>query len=370
MIASVCIIIVTILCIAHFYLKGTTLRSFATVIASVVAVLASFGYYETASDLLISSGYGGQWVQPVIFAFIFFAVFASVKSLSDFLLPVSIDFGQLSARIAGVVCGSIVGVIISGVLFTGLAMSPLSAKWPYARFEATNINPADPKGSLLNSDSIVAALFSWLSKGSMSSGKSFSVYHAKFINQLHLNRCKADEGVYTISAADSVILPDKYGVRTIEIGERSYTVVRMGVRGDEISRGGAKDKEGRVSFTPSQVRILCKQKVESVDMTGSAEPLYPEAQLGAGNELISLDLDETIDIARGQFESYPGYGTVAWTDLVFSVPSNMIPVLLEFKQNAVIPLPKPVAATDEIEALQVPERQEEEGEEGEEEEEY
>jgi hypothetical protein len=369
MFAAAGIILIFILCVSHLYLKSSTPRSFAAVIAAVIAVIAALGYYEIASDILISKGYGGQWVQPAIFAIIFFAVLAVTKSLADFLLPRNVEFGQLPARLTAVVCGIIVGLIISGALFITLAMSPLSAKWPYTRFDQGNINPASPNSSLLNSDGIVAALFSWISKGSMSSDKSFAVYHANFIDHLHLNRHKAKEdGVYMITASDSIVLPEKNAVRTFDIDQRTFTVVRMGIKGGEIDSGGAMDKDGRISFTPSQVRILCKQKGQAADMTGSARPVYPEAQLFE-NELIPVRLDETIDVARGEFESVSSYGRVAWIDIAFRVPADMMPVLLEFKQNAVAPLPKPVVGTAEIDSLPSTEQHEEDEEYEEEEEE-
>jgi len=351
MFAAAGIILISILCVSHLYLKSSTPRSFAAAIAAVIAVIAALGYYEIASDTLISKGYGGQWVQPAIFASIFLAVLVVTKLLADYLLPRDVDFGQIPARIAGVVCGAIAGLVISGALFIAIAMSPLALKWPYARFEQGNINITSPKSSLLNSDEIVAALFSWISKGSMSSGKSFAVYHANFIDQLHLNRHKAKEyDVYMITAAEAVVLPEKNAVRIEDVDQRSFTIVRMGIKGGEIDRGGAMGKDGIVSFTLSQVRILCKQKDQAADMTGSARPVYPEAQL-LENELIPVRLDETINVARGEFESVSSYGRVAWIDLAFRVPADMRPVLLEFKQNAVAPLPKAVVGTAKIDVF-------------------
>jgi len=358
MFAAAGIILISILCVSHLYLKSSTPRSFAAAIAAVIAVIAALGYYEIASAILISKGHGGQWVQPAVFVIIFVTVLAVTKYLADYLLPRDVDFGQLPARLTGVVCGVIAGVVISGALFIALAMSPLALKWPYARFEQNNINITSPKSSLLNSDGIVATLFGWISKGSMSSGKSFAVYHANFIDQLHLNRHKASDGVYMITAAEAVVLPKKDGVRIENVDQRSYTIVRMGIRGGEIDGGGAMDKDGRVSFTPSQVRILCKQKDQAEDMTGSARPVYPEAQL-LDNELIPVRLDETINVARDEFESVSTYGRVAWIDLAFRVPANMTPVLLEFKQNAVAPLPKAVVGTAEIDSLPSTEEYEE-----------
>ncbi|RKY11651.1 MAG: hypothetical protein DRP65_03620 [Planctomycetota bacterium] len=346
MFAAGALIVITILCMAHLYLKSSTLRSFATVIAAVVGAIAALGYYEIAADILISKARGGQWAQPGIFAAIFIVAFALTRECAYFLLPHDVEFGELSAHITGVVCGVIVGVVISGVLFIALALCPLSDKWPYARFEQDNINIAGPKSSLLDSDGIVAGVFGWISRGSMSSGKSFSVLHADFINQLHLNRHKAREGVYMITAADSIVVPKKGGIRIADIGGRSYTIVRMGIKSGEIDRGGAMDKDGKVSFTLSQIRIVCKKKAQPGDAaTGSGHPFYPKGRI-VDNEFKPASLSEIVEVSRGAFEVVSGCGRVAWFDLAFSVPSDMRPILLEFKQNAVVQLPRATAGTD------------------------
>jgi hypothetical protein len=317
------------------------------VIIVVIAVIAALGYYEIASDLLISRGRGGQWAQPVVFLAIFIGVLAGAKSLVDFLLHKDVEFSPLYAKIAAVVCGTIAGLIISGVLFIALAMSPLGSKWPYPRFDETNLAINSPTKPLLNSDGIVTALFGWISKGSLSSAKSFAVYHPDFIDQLHLNHYKASDGVYTIAAADSVVLPKKYGVRIMDFDERAYIVVRMGVRGGEILAGGAMNKNNKVSFTFSQVRLICKEKVEAAETTGSAQVVYPEGQV-VQNQLILMPPDETFTFGRGEFVRVSPYGVVAWIDLAFRVPSNLSPVLIEFKNNALASLPKAIVATAEI----------------------
>ncbi len=347
MIAAVLTIIIALSCVAYLYLKSSTPRSLAVVIVVVIAVIAALGYYEIASDLLISRGRGGQWAQPVVFLAIFIGVLAGAKSLADFLLHKDVEFGPFYAKIAAVVCGTIAGLIISGVLFIALAMSPLGSKWPYPRFDETNLAINSPTKPLLNSDGIVAALFGWISKGSLSSAKSFAFYHPDFIDQLHLNHYKASDGVYTIAAADSVVVPKKYGVRIMDFDERAYIVVRMGVRSGEISTGGAMNKDSRVSFTFSQVRLICKEKAQAAETTGSAQAVYPEGQV-VQNQLILMPPEETFAFGRGEFVSFSSYGRVAWIDLAFRVPSNLSPVLIEFKNNALAPLPKAIVATAEI----------------------
>jgi hypothetical protein len=347
MIAAVLTIIIALSCVSYLYLKSSTPRSFASVIVVVIAVIAALGYYEIASDFLISRGRGGQWAQPVVFLVIFIGVVVGAQSLADYLLHKDVEFGPLYAKITAVVCGIIAGLIITGALFIALAMSPLAPKWPYARFDETNLVINSPTKPLLNSDGFVAALFGWISKGSLSSAKSFAFYHPDFIDQLHLNHYKASEGVYTIAAADSVVVPNKYGVRIMNFDDQAYIVVRMGVKSGEISTGGAMDKNGQVSFTFSQVRLVCKEKAQAAETTGSAQVVYPEAQI-VQNQLIPMSPDETFTFGRGEFARLSPYGMVAWVDLAFRVPSNLSPVLIEFKNNALAPLPKAIVATAEI----------------------
>ena len=347
MFATVGIIIIVLLCVAYFCLKSSTIASFAAVISAVLAAIAAFNYYEVAADILISRGRGGQWVQPGAFALIFLATFALTKSLADFLLRPGIDFGAITTRLTGAVSGIIVGLIISGILLIALAMTPLAPKWPYTRFQDANINLKNPDKALLNIDGAVAALFGWMSKGSLSSQKSFAVYHADFINQLHLNRHKVKEDVYSIAAADAVIVPLRYGARIQDFDDRTFIVVTTGIKAKEIADGGAIGKNGRLSFTLSQARLICKEKTQALDTSGNAKAVYPEGEI-INNRFVKRNLDEIVSFSRAEFERRGGYGTAAWIDLAFSVPANMTPVLLEFKQNAITKLPKPVLAGEAI----------------------
>jgi uncharacterized membrane protein required for colicin V production len=308
-----------LLCVANFYLKSSAIRSFAAVISALLAVVAAFNYYEVAADLLISRGLGGQWVQPGIFVFIFLATFALAKSLADFLLRPGINFGAITTRLTATISGTIVGLIISGILLIAVAMTPLGTKWPYARFEEGNINVKNPNKALFNIDGFVAALFGWMSKGSLSSQKSFSIYHADFISQLHLNRHKVKDEVYSIAAADAITVPAKRGVRIQDIDDHSFTVVNMGIKAKEIADGGAMDKNDNLSFTLSQVRLICKEKSQASVTSGNATVIYPAGQIFE-KQFERINLDETITFSRRDFQ---GTSKTAWMDLAFTVPSRI-----------------------------------------------
>jgi hypothetical protein len=322
-------------------------------ISAVFALVAAFNYYEILAYQFISRGRGGQWVQPLCFIFTFVVVFALVRTIADQLLAADIHFGIIATRITAVVCSIVVGVIVSGVLLITIAMAPTLPKWPYRRFGEEDVKLSlsqinNPKKALFNADTLTAGLFAWMSKGSLSSSNSFDVYHADFIDQLHLNSQKAKEGVSIITGNEAVVVPAKYGVRTKEVDERQITLVRMGISGKEIADGGAKDSEGNVVFTLSQVRLICKKQGQTSATEGSAKAIYPRGYIFKRKKK-EVGLDKIITVDRGDFKRVRSYGRVAWFDMLFDVPGSMTPVLLEFKQNAVAELHRSVAGTDEIE---------------------
>ena len=354
MLVTVGIIIIIVLSMAQFYLKCSVLTAFMTMISAVFALIGAFNYYEILAYQFISRGHGGQWAQPLCFIFTFVFVFALIRAIPERLIATDIHFGVAATRITTIVCSIVVGIIFSGVLLIAIAMTPTSPKWPYRRFgeegrELTLSQINNPNKAFLNADSLTAGLFTWMSKGSLSSSNSFGVYHADFIDQLHLNRQKAKEQVCIISGNKAVVVPAKYGVRTREMDERQITLVRMGISVKEISDGGAMDSNGNVAFTLSQVRLICKKQGQASTTTGGAKAIYPggclfKRQKKGGQ----VSLDKVITAESEDFER-GSYGRVAWFDILFDVPSDMTAVLLEFKQNAIAELPRPVVGTDEIE---------------------
>ena len=344
MIAIIGVMVIILLCTAHFYLKSTALTSFTTLFSALLSMILAFNYYEPLANVLISRGRGLQWAHAGSFVLLFVFAFALIRTATDYLVGASIDFGVLVTRITAVVSGIIFGMIISGVLLIAVGMTPLASKWPYGRFageeQVIKASSIRPDKCLLNPDGFVAALFGWISRGSLSSQKSFAVYHADFINQIHLNRLETDNDVFIVAAAEAVTIPAK-GVR---IMEDNRTVIRMGIIGRDIADGGANDADRKVSFTLSQLRLICKEKGQA-DTTGSATVVYPiKVIINKKPGKTEPDLSETITLARNNFKK----GT-AWLDIAFQVPKGRIPVLLEFKQNTVVELPKTLTSTNEIE---------------------
>ena len=347
MLATAAVIIITLLCIAHFYLKSSLLASIATVMTALFAVIITFSYYEQVADLLISRGKGGQWAQAGCFIVLFIAAFAILRLCADFLVGANIDFGVMPTRITAVVSGIFVGLILSGTLVTAVAIAPLSNKMPYNRFpdegKAITAFSIRPNGCLLNADGFVAGLFGWMSKGSLSSGKSFAVYHPDFVNELHLNGLKAKEKVAIIAGKEAVSVAVKNGVR---IRDDNRTVIRLEMPRKDIAEGGAMDADGKVNFTLSQIRLICTARKQT-GTTGSAEVHYPEKYQTKKNKTASdeADLSEIITFNRNDFKNKQ---RVAAIELAFDVPKNLTPILLAFKENTIIKLPKAVADSKEL----------------------
>jgi hypothetical protein len=362
MVVMLFVVVIILFSVAYFYLNSPIIVSFALLISSMVSTIVSFSYYELFANMLINIGRGAQWAHSVCFVLLFILTFVLLRIACDYLVGSNITFGVLITRLTAVICGVLTGVIVSGILIIKIAMMPLSSKWPYARFgnrppTASNIQNANK--SFLNTDGLASGLFSWVSKGSLSSKKSFAVYHADFLNQIHLNRTTPEKG----NAESEADIPAKYrskgpaiiaSAKAIKVSKTGLTrredgrvVVTVDISGKGIPDGGATDKNGRASFTLSQVSLVCKEKSQSSNTMGSGTVIYPakyiskqqsntdEALLG---ELITLDRSD-----------FMGAGRSAQVKIAFDVPNTMRPVLLRFKQNAITGLPaKSTAETAEV----------------------
>ncbi len=358
MFGAISIILITLLTVAHFYLKSPILKSFATTIAAVLGLIIAFSYYEPLANMLISRGRGGQWAQGCCFFLLFVLSFAIIRMGSDYVVGANISFGEVSTKIVGVISGTITGMIISGVFVITVTMLPVRATIPYARFgEEINVNEPDKLG--LNADGFAAGFFGWISKGSLSCDKSFDALHPDYVNGLHLNRVKPIEPkqaprfskkadpvkILTIAASDCIVLPKKYSVRIKDVDDHSRTFVRVGIKSSEIAKGGAANKERTVSFALSQVRLICKAKGALNEMSGNSTVVYPDRYLIAGKRPIKdPGLGKVVSFSGKEFKRGK-----AWIDLAFNVPSGMQGAFLVFKNNTIVELPKPVESSGAVE---------------------
>ena len=178
---AIIIILLLILGSAAFlYFKGTIVRSFASILSAIFACVAAFAYFESLASALVSRGTMVPWAYTVSFLLLFFLTFAICFALTLTLTRWPVNFGSLPERIGCVVCGIILGFILSGAVLTALAMVPLSPKSPYQRFDPAKPDIDKPSASLLNADGFVTGLFSFASGGSLSGKTPFLSVASEF----------------------------------------------------------------------------------------------------------------------------------------------------------------------------------------------
>ena len=192
--AGLVVVLIILGCVAYQYLKGTFLKAFAAIIIAICASVVAFGYFEILANVFVSRSDNSRylslapWAQSLSFVLLLVLAFGILQTIVNKLTREPIDLGLLAERIGRVVCGIFLGLILSGLLLTALAMAPLSNKYPYQRFYPTNPNAEKPKKVLLNADGFVTGWFSMMSRGAFSGKRSFAALHPNFLDQVFLNR--------------------------------------------------------------------------------------------------------------------------------------------------------------------------------------
>jgi hypothetical protein len=360
--ASLAVVIIILGCAALQYFKGTFVKAFAMIIIAIISSVVAFGYFEVLANLIISRGNDGSmlflvpWAQTLCFILLFVVAFGVLQTAAIFLIRHPVDLGFLPEHIGRVVCGIILGFIISGLLLTALQMGPLPLSYPYQRFDPARLNPDNPGGVLLNADGFATGLFGLISNGSLSGKNSFKTLHPNYLDQLFFNRFIGDvsgvsgvypaievpkPGVWPASEAvkkqvDNFVseLKTRGGKVAYEPGGKSVaipistkeaynpTIVRVGIKKRAINR------EAKINggvFTPSQLRLICTRK------TGEAINTYPMGYLKTKDE---MEIRPEIKLTTSDIE-----GNARYIDFVFCVPSGYEPTLVEFKLNSIVEIP-------------------------------
>ncbi len=354
---SLVVVIIILGCGAYQYFKGTIFKAVSAIIITICASAVAFGYFEMLAAYFTKEGSAGKYpaivpyAQPLCFALLFILTFAILQTAAMQLTRLPVDFGLMPERIGRPILGVFLGLILSGLLLTGLAMAPLPNKYPYQRFEGTSPSAQSPNGVLLNADGFVSGWFGLLSKGSFRAirePRSFATLHPAFIDQLFLNRQNESPDIPLMTSSESIEVPNKNGawyapaagVKDADgkpIAAQSghaFVVVRMGILKNTISDSGR--------FTLGQLRLICKQKDVSGDpLTGKGRNVYPIGYFSAADRITTKRLTEPITIDRSD---YAGQDTRKYVDYVFNVPNDFVPILLEFKQNCIVDLPRIVSA--------------------------
>jgi hypothetical protein len=354
--ASIVILLIILGCATLLFLKGTLVRAFATIIVAICALIVAFGYFEFLAGFIISHADKGgaakivSFAQPLSFALLFIIFFAALQTLAMYLTRDEVNLGLWPERIGRVVCGLVLGFIVSGVLVTALAMAPLPSSYPYERFDPTNPKPNNPNKVLLNADGLVTGLFSIISNGSFSGKTSFTVLHPDYLNQVFLNRLPKDVSLLTSNTPAIAVpiekavwpAPDAIKTQIDDLNNKgelnkspgkpsgSYTplIVRIGIKRAAIK---TENKVSAGKFTLSQLRLICKHTTEMLNpLTGNAINVYP-----VGNLIAQDQMQVNMEIQLNSNNDF-GDSPTRDIDFVFCVPSSFTPVLVEFKLNNVV----------------------------------
>jgi hypothetical protein len=335
-------------CAAGLYLKGTLAQGIGMIFNALIGGVVAFGFFEIAAKYLINYASGmTPWAPTACFLVILVLVFALLQAVEMLISKEKVDLGVLPERIGRPLAGVVLGYLATGYLLVALAMAPLPSQYPYPRFESRNPNPASPKKALLSPDGFVTNLFGLVSKGSFSpirEPKSFALFHAGYLDQLYLNRHKNKE-VPLLTTVAALDVPRKAGVWSAPEGLRdaegkppaapagtSLILVRVGIRKAALRDAG--------KFTFSQMRLVCGPKGSPAQpLAGQGQAVYPLGYIGAGGNFERKSLDEVLDISKASGDSIT-------MDLAFPVPTNLTPVLLEFKRNNVVQVSAPATAED------------------------
>lgn len=360
--ASLAVVVIILGCAALQYFKGTFVKAIAMIIIAIISSIVAFGYFEALANLIINRGNNGSmlslvpWAQTLCFILLFVVTFGVLQTGAISVMRHEVDFDFLPERIGRVVCGIILGFIISGLLLTALQMGPLPLSYPYERFDSARLDPDDPSGVLLNADGFATGLFGIISNGSLRGKNSFKTIHPNYLDQLFLNRFLGEAsgisgvypaievpkpGVWPASEAvkkqvDAFIseLRTRGGKVAYEPGGKSValpistneaynpTIVRVGIKKRAIKR---EEIINAGVFTPSQLRLICTRK------TGEAVNAYPIGYLKTKDQ---IQISPEIKLAAGDFE-----GNARYIDFVFCVPSGFDPELVEFKLNSIVEIP-------------------------------
>jgi len=353
--ANIAVVLIILGCAAYQYKRGTLVKSFSMIIIVICASIVAFSYFEILANVFISRGDNTRypslvpWAQSLCFMLLFVLVFAILQTIVGRLTRQPIDLGIWPERIGRAVCGIFLGIILSGILLTALAMAPLSNKYPYQRFDPARPDPENPNKVLFNADGFATGWFSVVSRGSFSTlGKkrSFAVLHPAFLDQVFLNRHNIADDVPIITCSNAIELPKKKaawpapeGLKDAENLNKpvepkmghSLTIVRVGIKSKTVKDAG--------KFTLSQLRLVCKQKTDVESrFGGKGKNIYPIGYLRTPGQLQRKRLNDQIIIELTDSE-----GTVKWIDFAFYLPDDSLPVLVEFKQNSIAEVPSPVS---------------------------
>ncbi|MBN1788128.1 MAG: CvpA family protein [Sedimentisphaerales bacterium] len=334
------IVFITILIVVAFvYVKGAIIKASLLLISTLAATAVTFGFFENLAKLIISHGFIISIALPVSFILLFAATMIILNILIGKLVTAELSYNKMTDNIVKCLIASFTGFIIAGIILIAASMMPLG-KLPYQRFTKNVTNSIKPdKKLILNADGFVTGLFSWLSRGSMSSNKSFATLHPDFINEIHLNKLgwDKDNKPYTGAEAVSVKAAWKPEAELVSLSDnqpintsgKKAIIVRVLISLNTIQEGGARPDREIMAFTLAQVGLVCKDSDSANNLGGKGIIIRPIGYLNGENIVEEKNLTERIESKE--------------LDIVFLIPPDTAPVVLKFKQNGAASIQKLVS---------------------------
>ena len=347
---SLAMLVIMAGCAAFLFLKGTLVQGITMIFNALIAGFVAFGFFEFAANYLVKYSPGiAVWAPMICFLLLYILVFAILQAVAMQISKEKPDFGVLPEQIGRPVTGVILGYIFAGHLLVAVAMAPIPSQYPYSRFDDSRPDPSSPKKALLSPDGFVTGLFGTVSTGSFAAfgeSTSFAMLHAGFVDQLHLNRLAGKE-VPLMTGKPALDVPRKDGVweasENLRDAEgkaiaseagKTLMLVRVGIRKSAFPDAS--------KFTLAQFRLVCGAKTGADRPLGTkGEAVYPIGYIGSDGRLETKRLADVISIDVEKVS-----GDKLMIDLAFQVPTNRIPVLIEFKRNNIAHLSKPAAVED------------------------
>lgn len=346
--ATILVLLVILAGVTYFYLKCNIMTSLTNLLAALMGCILAFSYYEQLAGLLASESWAVTWIQSATFLLIFFFGFLFIRVLSGFLAKSDFEVSRMAKLAVTLICGALTGIIVSGILLIAVGLSPLSPKAFYSRFPLSQpIHLGIFYPPVINADGFTASFYSWVSQSSLSSSKSFAVLHADYLTRIHLNRYALSKDIPAVCAPKAIKLPtgNVQPVRLWDFPDQPrMTVIRLGISGNPIPKGGAAGDDQKIALIPAQMPLIAKEQDQAGNYTGSAHVIYPSGILrNSAFEMLSLNQEMAEEVKN------LGSDRTVWLDLAYQVPQGQRAVLIGFKQNAILELPKSVPTSEEIE---------------------
>ena len=344
--ADIAVILIVAGCAALAFSKGTVIRTAALLIIALVSAMAALGHFEALAHLITGYLSIGAWAHVICFAVLFVVLFVLLLLATMHVVSKDVVLGTLPEQIARPIFGALLGYVIAGVVLTAIIIAPVSANYPYQRFQSRPNFAAKPTKVMLNPDGFVTGLFGIASNGSfaaITNPRSFTALRPDFLDQIYLNRLAASDGVPVLTLSEAIETPDANSVwfapenMLRDDGEKFPTkagyrtiFARFSIKKTSIKDAG--------TFTLSQIRLICLPRQDAkTPYSGRGITLYPAGFLLKKNTVKLTTLNHKIVIKGSDVKGFSKK-----IDFVFYLPDGFVPVLAEFKLNNIVRVSAPV----------------------------